>query len=113
MTPGPSPPAPLPLCAAGSPACEALPSAARSPAFLAAQPAIRLALGTLGCMLAPRWRASGRWHVPPRGAVILAPNHISDLDWPYLFAAAPRPLWFMAKRELFDMQPLGPMIRFC
>jgi 1-acyl-sn-glycerol-3-phosphate acyltransferase len=64
-------------------------------------------------ILAPRLRITGRHHVPRRGPVILAPNHISDSDPPFVLNGSPRPLWFMAKRELFEMGALGPAIRFC
>lgn len=44
----------------------------------------------------------GREHIPARGPVLLASNHRSFLD-PWLIAVcARRPIYFMAKRELFD-----------
>jgi 1-acyl-sn-glycerol-3-phosphate acyltransferase len=39
--------------------------------------------------------------VPRSGPAILAANHDSLLDIPILVAATPRPVWFMAKEELF------------
>src|SRR5215210_6016824 len=43
----------------------------------------------------------GRLHIPRRGAVILASNHRSFLD-PFLIGCSlRRPIYFMAKRELF------------
>ncbi|MBV9865320.1 MAG: 1-acyl-sn-glycerol-3-phosphate acyltransferase [Abitibacteriaceae bacterium] len=83
-----------------------------SPAYQTAYPWLRASLGVLGGLFAPRLRVSGRYHVPRRGGVLLTPNHISDLDWPYLFAVTPRPLWFMAKQELFNFKVLGQMIGF-
>jgi 1-acyl-sn-glycerol-3-phosphate acyltransferase len=62
--------------------------------------------------LAPRWRVTGRSNVPARGGVLLAPNHISDIDPPVVNLSLFRPLWFMAKSELFDIRILGPLIRF-
>jgi len=46
-------------------------------------------------------RRTGQEHVPPRGPVILAANHRSFLD-PFVIATvARRPLYYVAKRELF------------
>lgn len=43
----------------------------------------------------------GRGHVPKRGGVLLAPNHRSFLD-PFLIGTCiPRPIYFMAKQEMF------------
>ena len=71
----------------------------------------------LGCrILAPRLRVEGTIHVPRRGGVLLTPNHISDIDPAYVGLFAPRPLWFMAKSELWEFggirRALGPMISF-
>jgi 1-acyl-sn-glycerol-3-phosphate acyltransferase len=48
-----------------------------------------------------RLRVEGADGVPPDGAVVLASNHDSLLDIPFLAIASPRRVWFMAKRELF------------
>ncbi len=62
-----------------------------------------IAQGVLRSVLGPYYRftATGTEHVPERGAVVLASNHDSLLDIPFLVVACPRPVWFMAKRELF------------
>ena len=74
---------------------------------------VMLGLRLLLHFLAPRWRVSGRRHIPHSGAFILAPNHISDVDPPVLGASVLRPLWYMAKRELFEIKGLGKWIGFC
>ncbi len=48
-----------------------------------------------------RLDVSGIERVPPWGPVVLASNHDSLLDIPCLVVASPRPVWFMAKVELF------------
>ena len=62
-----------------------------------------LAERALGPILTRFYRASvtGREHVPRRGAAIVCANHNSLLDIPFLAMAVPRPIWFMAKVELF------------
>ena len=44
----------------------------------------------------------GRENVPPYGPLIIAPNHQSNADPGVLVYAISRPLWWMAKRELFS-----------
>jgi 1-acyl-sn-glycerol-3-phosphate acyltransferase len=58
-----------------------------------------------------RLRVRGQAHVPRRGAVLLVANHLSVLDPPVVGVAAPRPLDFMAKEELFRVPVLGALIR--
>ena len=58
-----------------------------------------------------RLRVVGAEHVPREGAALLAANHVSLLDPPVVGAAAPRPLHFMAKAELFRLPLLGTLIR--
>ncbi|MGH7353903.1 MAG: lysophospholipid acyltransferase family protein, partial [Candidatus Rokuibacteriota bacterium] len=59
------------------------------------------------------WRLEtrGRERVPPRGPLILVSNHSCVLDPPFIGAAAPRRLTFLAKAELFRIPLLGPLIR--
>ncbi len=78
-------------------------------------PAFRLyhlAVRTVFRVLAPRIRATGRENIPYRGAVIFAPNHISDADPPLVGWAVRRPLYYMAKRELWDIPWLAPVISY-
>jgi 1-acyl-sn-glycerol-3-phosphate acyltransferase len=58
-----------------------------------------------------RLRVEGREHVPPRGAVIIAANHVSFLDPIVLALAVRRPVCFMAKKELFRFRPFGWLLR--
>jgi 1-acyl-sn-glycerol-3-phosphate acyltransferase len=48
------------------------------------------------------WRVEGRDNVPDKGALLLAPNHISLLDPPLVGCALRRSAYFMAKAELFE-----------
>ena len=54
-----------------------------------------------------RGRVSGTHHVPRTGAVIIASNHISNLDPPLISTATPRPCWYLAKEELFRFPPFA------
>jgi 1-acyl-sn-glycerol-3-phosphate acyltransferase len=49
--------------------------------------------------------------VPATGPVLLVSNHVSMLDPPLVGGAAPRPLVFMAKEELFRIPLFGRLIR--
>lgn len=57
------------------------------------------------------WQVTGTENVPPSGPVILAANHISYLDPPLLGSALQRPVYFMAKAELFEIPVFGPILR--
>jgi len=46
-------------------------------------------------------RVHGHASIPRRGGLIIASNHISDLDPPVLGSSIPREVFFMAKTELF------------
>jgi 1-acyl-sn-glycerol-3-phosphate acyltransferase len=56
---------------------------------------------------AARARLEGREHIPATGPLLVAANHVSDLDPPLLAALFPRPLAFMGKAELFEPRWLG------
>ncbi|OPL18567.1 MAG: hypothetical protein AVO35_04340 [Candidatus Aegiribacteria sp. MLS_C] len=56
-------------------------------------------------------RVTGRDMVPRRGGLIIACNHISELDPPVLGCAIPRPVAFMAKVELFRSRFTGFWLR--
>jgi len=59
------------------------------------------------------WRARvlGAENVPSAGPLIVACNHISYLDPPVLGCLCPRRISYMAKKELFKVPVLGPVIR--
>ena len=54
-----------------------------------------------------RMRRTGREHVPTEGPVILASNHRSFLDPFVIGACVKQPIYFVAKRELFDRRIAG------
>src|SRR5689334_18730749 len=85
----------------------------QSPVYKYAFPFVHLGLRAMVRLLAPRWTVTGRGNIPWRGPCLLAPNHISDSDPPLIGASSVRPLWYMAKHELFEMKVMGPWIRFC
>jgi 1-acyl-sn-glycerol-3-phosphate acyltransferase len=55
-------------------------------------------------------RVVGAEHVPASGGLLVAANHISNFDPPVLGVACPRPVAYMAKKELFAMPVLGALI---
>lgn len=57
-----------------------------------------------------RIRTVGADNVPLTGPLIVAANHISNFDPPLLGVALPRPISYMAKKELFAMPVLGSLI---
>lgn len=58
-------------------------------------------VGGIGIRAWFRLEVDGADRVPQSGPVILAMNHESALDIPIIVVASPRPITFMAKRELF------------
>lgn len=57
-----------------------------------------------------RMRVVGREHMPVDGAVVLASNHVSNIDPVFLGVAAPRQVRFMAKSELWSFGPLRRLV---
>ncbi len=59
-----------------------------------------------------RMRRSGAEHIPATGPVLIACNHLSNMDPPFVGSAArPRRTYFMAKSELFRIGPVGWVLR--
>lgn len=54
---------------------------------------------------------AGVENVPPRGPVIIAANHLSNVDPVLLGAIFPRPIVFMGKDELTKLLGMGPISR--
>lgn len=59
-----------------------------------------------------RLRIEGIEHVPPTGGVLIVSNHLHNADPVLISAACPRPLHYMAKKELMRVPVLGRIIRF-
>ena len=57
-----------------------------------------------------RLEVRGLEHIPRDGAVVLACNHVSNIDPIFLGMACRRQVHFMAKSELWKFKPLGWMI---
>jgi len=74
--------------------------------------AYRFCTATVRALLSPfvSRRSLGREHVPRKGACILAPNHISHFDPPFIGSASPRPADWMAMRELFSIPVVGKLL---
>ena len=49
-----------------------------------------------------RLKVYGKENIPRENNYIIAPNHLSTLDPPMIGAIMPRPVAFMAKKELFE-----------
>lgn len=47
------------------------------------------------------FRLRGTDHVPRQGSLLIVSNHVGTVDPPLIGAWTPRPVWFMAKAELF------------
>jgi 1-acyl-sn-glycerol-3-phosphate acyltransferase len=64
-------------------------------------------------LLSPLLKLSveGLEHVPRSGPVLVVANHLHNADPVLLSVAFPRPLHFMAKRELFSVPIVAPIIR--
>ncbi|MBV9333660.1 MAG: 1-acyl-sn-glycerol-3-phosphate acyltransferase [Candidatus Eremiobacteraeota bacterium] len=63
-------------------------------------------------MASTLWRARvyGAQNVPATGPLIVACNHISYFDPPFMGCFCPRRIRYMAKKELFEIPVLGAVI---
>jgi 1-acyl-sn-glycerol-3-phosphate acyltransferase len=68
-----------------------------------------LLLRTVGPIL--RLRICGEERVPVEGPLLVVSNHLSNADPPLLQLASPRPIFFMAKSELFRIAPVAWVMR--
>ncbi len=69
------------------------------------------ALGLVVLRVLYRIETEGAHHLPARGGVLLAGSHLTWFDVPVLVAATPRPLRFVAGRDMFDVPMLGWFMR--
>jgi len=69
------------------------------------------ALAALIMRLFVRLEAHGTEHIPRRGPALLVANHSSVLDPPLVGVVAPRPLYYLAKAELFRIPLFGAFFR--
>ncbi len=72
---------------------------------------VRATLLTL-CRVFLRMRVEGLENVPTSGAVIVVGNHLHNADPLLISIAVPRPVHYMAKKELFTVPVVGGIIRW-
>jgi 1-acyl-sn-glycerol-3-phosphate acyltransferase len=65
------------------------------------------------CLVLWRFKAVGVENVPVTGPLIVACNHVSYLDPVAVGVGLPRMVTYLAKKELFAIPLLGPVIRGC
>lgn len=69
------------------------------------------ALLLIVCRVLLRMRISGLENVPRAGPVIVVGNHLHNADPLLISIAIPRPVHYMAKKELFAIPVIGRIIR--
>ncbi len=62
------------------------------------------------CSFLFRMRVRGEEHVPPTGPLIVVANHLHNFDVIILSAAVTRPIFYMAKRELYRHPTFGRLL---
>jgi 1-acyl-sn-glycerol-3-phosphate acyltransferase len=58
-----------------------------------------------------KWQATGMEGFPAKGPVVLAANHLTNMDVFFLQFSLPRPIYFMGKEELFRNPLMDWMLR--
>jgi 1-acyl-sn-glycerol-3-phosphate acyltransferase len=58
-----------------------------------------------------RWEVHGKEHIPAAGGLVVAANHASYWDPPVVGCLTERPVYFMAKSELFAIPLIGTAIK--
>ncbi len=85
----------------------------QSPLFLAlGLPLMRAFAWVLMTLLGPL-RRSGANRVPKKGGVLILANHLADIDPIVVQLASKRPIYFMAKSELFEMKGVRYILKLC
>ncbi|MBX3119812.1 MAG: 1-acyl-sn-glycerol-3-phosphate acyltransferase [Fimbriimonadaceae bacterium] len=56
------------------------------------------------------FHTTGKYRVPKSGGLLILSNHLADLDPVAVQVSCPRPIYFMAKSELFEMGLLGKIL---
>lgn len=64
------------------------------------------------CRLLFRMRIDGLDNVPREGGILLVSNHLHNADPVLISVACPRPLHYMAKKELMKVPVIGRFIQF-
>lgn len=59
-----------------------------------------------------RYRTTGREHLPRTGGVLVAANHASYLDIPFLGCGMPRRAWYLGRQDLFPFPGLKPLLQW-
>ncbi len=72
---------------------------------------IRIVLLAL-CRLIFRMKIEGLNNVPMQGGVLIVSNHLHNADPILISVACPRPIHYMAKKELMGIPVLGRIIRY-
>ncbi len=62
------------------------------------------------CRLLFGLRAKGRENIPTEGGFILVGNHLHNLDPVFMLTLSTRPIFFMAKQELFEVPVIKQII---